>query len=70
MQDPRTDMAGYSVPHPMEKNFKLRLQTKGSVNADAVLKNGLEQIERLCDVLLEKVEEAEVTSLGLAMETE
>ena len=50
MQQSETDFCGYSVPHPYEPKMNLRLQTHNKTSID-VLKNGLKDMEAMCNLL-------------------
>jgi len=45
------------VPHPAEKMMNLRIQTTGEDAID-VLRRGLEDLEKICDITIDKFEEA------------
>jgi DNA-directed RNA polymerase I and III subunit RPAC2 len=41
-------LCGYTIPHPSEAAMHFRIQTTGSAAVD-VLKQGIEDLEKLCD---------------------
>ena len=57
VRNPDVEFCGYSVPHPSDLKFNLRVQTKG---ADAVetVKSGLENLAQLSEALQAKFEQA------------
>jgi DNA-directed RNA polymerase I and III subunit RPAC2 len=46
-----TNFCGYSVPHPSEPKMNVRLQTAAGKPAISVLKDGLEEMVEICDLL-------------------
>ncbi|KAH0955545.1 hypothetical protein HN011_011286 [Eciton burchellii] len=54
---PNVQVCGYTVPHPAEKMINLRIQTTGE-DAIEVLRRGLEDLEKICDITIERFEEA------------
>ena len=48
---PNVDFCGYTMPHPSEPKFHLRLQTKGGARAVEVLQEGLDSLASMCDEL-------------------
>ncbi len=59
MKDPRVNLCGYTVPHPMESIIKMRLQTNSSdVHSTLALKDGLEAISKGMKVWITKFEKA------------
>lgn len=48
---------GYSVPHPAESVMNVRVQTAGERALDTV-EEGLEDVVRLCNALLEMVQQS------------
>nr|PVC50849.1 RNA polymerases I and III subunit [Theileria orientalis] len=49
--------AGYSVPHPMEPEMNVRIQTTGQPAVD-VFSDCLDDMVKICDILSEKFKEA------------
>ncbi|XP_023717295.1 probable DNA-directed RNA polymerases I and III subunit RPAC2 [Cryptotermes secundus] len=45
---PDVTLCGYTIPHPSETAMHFRIQTTGSAAVD-VLKQGIEDLEKLCD---------------------
>ena len=48
-KNPQVSLAGYSVPHPMEKSVNVRVQTTGEVTATAAMRDALLDIISVCD---------------------
>ncbi|KIW09066.1 uncharacterized protein PV09_00015 [Verruconis gallopava] len=59
MKNPQVEFCGYSIPHPAEKKMNLRIQTYDGVNVQDVLEKGLNDLMDLCDVVIEKFEDAQ-----------
>jgi hypothetical protein len=55
---PNVEFCGYTMPHPSDPKFHLRLQTKGGARAVDVLQEGLESLATMCDELEEVFSEA------------
>uniref|UniRef100_A0A2M3ZJV0 DNA-directed RNA polymerases I and III subunit RPAC2 n=1 Tax=Anopheles braziliensis TaxID=58242 RepID=A0A2M3ZJV0_9DIPT len=55
---PDVNFCGYTVPHPAENKMHFRIQATKSVRAIDVLLRGLQDLERLCDHMMETFEEA------------
>eukprot|EP00049_Salpingoeca_infusionum_P025364 m.18848 g.18848 ORF g.18848 m.18848 type:complete len:155 (+) comp7953_c1_seq2:252-716(+) len=53
-KDPRVVFCGYSVPHPSDRKINVRVQTDGEHKAVDVLKDALENLLRVCDVISQK----------------
>ncbi|KAL4476299.1 hypothetical protein ABPG74_010032 [Tetrahymena malaccensis] len=51
------EFCGYTIPHPSENKMNLRLQTIKK-NSNEVLKEGLDSLAGLCDVLNDKFDSA------------
>eukprot|EP00049_Salpingoeca_infusionum_P025362 m.18839 g.18839 ORF g.18839 m.18839 type:complete len:127 (+) comp7953_c1_seq1:597-977(+) len=51
---PRVVFCGYSVPHPSDRKINVRVQTDGEHKAVDVLKDALENLLRVCDVISQK----------------
>ncbi|XP_953135.1 RNA polymerases I and III subunit (RPC19 homologue), putative [Theileria annulata] len=49
--------AGYSVPHPMEPEMNIRIQTTGQPAVEVFL-DCLDDMVKICDILREKFEKA------------
>lgn len=47
------EFCGYSVPHPSEAKIMLRIQCRQNPAIDA-LRLGLDELKRVCDVMMEK----------------
>jgi len=45
------------MPHPAEQMINLRIETSGE-DAIEVLRRGLEDLEKICDITIERFEEA------------
>ncbi|EZA50397.1 probable DNA-directed RNA polymerases I and III subunit RPAC2 [Ooceraea biroi] len=54
---PSVQLCGYTVPHPAENKINFRIQTTGE-NATEVLRRGLEDLEKICDITIERFEKA------------
>lgn len=50
IRHPDTEFCGYSVPHPYDPKMNVRLQTTTNPSI-VVLKDGLRQMEQMCDIL-------------------
>jgi len=48
-KNPQVALAGYSVPHPMEKSVNVRVQTTGEVTATAAMRDALLDIMSVCE---------------------
>ena len=48
-KNPQVALAGYSVPHPMERSVNVRVQTTGEVTATAAMRDALLDIISVCD---------------------
>lgn len=55
---PEVEFCGYSIPHPSEAKVNIRIQTYGAKTAIECLKEGLDDLMDLCDVVTEKFEGA------------
>lgn len=59
MQQSETDFCGYTVPHPYEPKMNVRLQTyRGTAPTIKVLRAGLTDMEKMCDLIGDKFERA------------
>ncbi len=56
MKSPDVVFCGYSVPHPSESKFNLRIQTR-NVPAIKILENSLNQLYSVCEHVLAKFDE-------------
>ncbi|XP_014469866.1 PREDICTED: probable DNA-directed RNA polymerases I and III subunit RPAC2 [Dinoponera quadriceps] len=56
-QYPKVTMCGYTLEHPAESKMLLRIQTKGG-NAYELLKQGLEDLAKICDHTIETFDKA------------
>ncbi|KAF2404769.1 RBP11-like subunits of RNA polymerase, partial [Trichodelitschia bisporula] len=54
MKNPDVEFCGYSIPHPAEAKMHLRIQTYDGVNVHDVLEKGLNDLQDMCDVVVEK----------------
>ncbi|KAE9982651.1 hypothetical protein BLS_005574 [Venturia inaequalis] len=59
LKNPSVEFCGYSIPHPAETKMHLRIQTYDNVNVQDVLDKGLTDLMELCDVVVEKFEDAQ-----------
>jgi len=57
LQNPEVTFCGYSVPHPMEDQMFLRVQTVAGVAAEEALRRGLQDLRSACDVVKAKFQE-------------
>mmetsp|Transcript_16823 Transcript_16823/g.19075 ORF Transcript_16823/g.19075 Transcript_16823/m.19075 type:complete len:110 (-) Transcript_16823:1607-1936(-) len=48
MRDPAVMLCGYTIPHPMEDNMNMRIQTMPEKTADKALEDGLESLISIC----------------------
>jgi DNA-directed RNA polymerase I and III subunit RPAC2 len=48
LQNPQVLFCGYSMPHPAEDQMFLRIQTAEGVDAQDILKKGLEDLKSIC----------------------
>ncbi|XP_055680545.1 probable DNA-directed RNA polymerases I and III subunit RPAC2 [Lutzomyia longipalpis] len=55
---PEVVFVGYTIPHPAESTLNFRIQTTPSVRAIDILRRGLQDLEAVCDVTLEKFDAA------------
>jgi DNA-directed RNA polymerases I and III subunit RPAC2 len=53
LYSPDVEFCGYSVPHPSESKIMLRIQCREKPAIEA-LRSGLDELKRVCDVLMEK----------------
>ncbi|XP_046994209.1 probable DNA-directed RNA polymerases I and III subunit RPAC2 [Schistocerca americana] len=51
-RSPEVLFCGYTIPHPAETKMHFRIQTNGPRAAD-ILKKGIEDLEKVCDHILE-----------------
>ncbi|QDS69838.1 hypothetical protein FKW77_000152 [Venturia effusa] len=71
LKNPSVEFCGYSIPHPAEAKMHLRIQTYDDVNVQDVLDKGLTDLMEMCDVVVEKFEDAQKEFKGkgsIAME--
>ncbi|TID19640.1 DNA-directed RNA polymerase I and III 14 KDA polypeptide [Venturia nashicola] len=59
LKNPSVEFCGYSIPHPAETKMHLRIQTYDNVNVQDVLDKGLTDLMEMCDVVVEKFEDAQ-----------
>ncbi|GAB0093516.1 DNA-directed RNA polymerase I subunit D [Sergentomyia squamirostris] len=55
---PDVKFVGYTIPHPAESTMNFRIEASKSVKAIDVLRRGLQDLEKVCDVTINKFEEA------------
>lgn len=55
---PDVDFCGYTIPHPQENRMNFRIQAVKSSSAIEVLKRGLMDLEKMCDIVTESFESA------------
>ncbi|XP_072401444.1 DNA-directed RNA polymerases I and III subunit RPAC2 [Diabrotica undecimpunctata] len=53
---PEVQFCGYTVPHPAESKMHFRIQVHSGKAVD-ILKRGLEDLMKVCDITLEKFDE-------------
>ena len=58
LSSPKVDFCGYTVPHPMEPKMNLRLQTKDGFDATEVMKESLDVLVDIFDVVDKKFQKA------------
>ncbi|KAI9837575.1 MAG: RNA polymerase subunit AC19 [Sarea resinae] len=58
MKNPDVEFCGYSIPHPSEAKMNIRIQTYENTTAQDALEKGLDDLMDLCDVVMDKFEEA------------
>eukprot|EP00924_Labyrinthula_sp_SR-Ha-C_P007140 augustus_masked-scaffold_8-processed-gene-10.11-mRNA-1 protein AED:0.46 eAED:0.46 QI:0/-1/0/1/-1/1/1/0/113 len=60
LKDDRVDLAGYSIPHPMEPKMNIRIQTaeESGFTASDALEAGLDKLIDVCDDLESKLTHA------------
>eukprot|EP01103_Thecamoeba_quadrilineata_P008595 TRINITY_DN1832_c0_g1_i2.p1 TRINITY_DN1832_c0_g1~~TRINITY_DN1832_c0_g1_i2.p1 ORF type:complete len:107 (+),score=17.78 TRINITY_DN1832_c0_g1_i2:90-410(+) len=68
-KNPDVDFAGYSIPHPSENKFNLRIQTLGGITAYEALHKGLTDIQEISEHI-QSVFLSEVNNYVNQMETE
>jgi len=66
LRHPNVRMAAYSIEHPLEEAFVLRLVTDGTRDPVDVLKEVISGLVRLSDELLERLSEALGVEVGRA----
>jgi DNA-directed RNA polymerase subunit L len=64
LRHPNVRMAAYSVEHPLEEAFVLRLVTDGTRDPANVLKEVVSDLIRLSDELLDRLREALGVEVG------
>jgi DNA-directed RNA polymerase I and III subunit RPAC2 len=57
-KNPGVLVAGYSVPHPMERKVNVRVQTVAPVTADGAMREALLDVVSVCEHVTETFEEA------------
>ncbi|KAJ1919051.1 RNA polymerase subunit AC19 [Mycoemilia scoparia] len=55
MKNPSVDFCGYSIPHPSNPISNIRIQTTDDTNVIKAMEKGLNDLESLCDLLKEKL---------------
>ena len=63
-KNPGVALAGYSVPHPMERKVNVRVQTIQPLTADGAMREALLDVVSICEHVTETFDEA----LGAASE--
>lgn len=58
LRNPQVIFCGYSMPHPAEDQMLLRIQTVDEITAVDALKKGLQDLKSMCNITLQKFEEA------------
>ena len=58
LSSPKVDFCGYTVPHPMQPKMNLRLQTKDGFDATEVMKESLDVLVDIFDVVDKKFQKA------------
>lgn len=58
LTSPKVEFCGYTVPHPMEPKMNVRLQTKDAFDATEVMKESLDVLVDIFDVVDEKFQKA------------
>ena len=57
-KNPGVALAGYSVPHPMERKVNVRVQTIQPLTADGAMREALLDVVSICEHVTETFEEA------------
>ncbi|KNG78063.1 RNA polymerase small subunit [Plasmodium falciparum IGH-CR14] len=57
LQKEGVEFAGYTVPHPTQPEINVRIQTTGKPAID-ILKESLDDLGNMCDIMLNKFNEA------------
>ena len=57
-KNPGVALAGYSVPHPMERKVNVRVQTIPPLTADAAMREALLDVVSICEHVTETFDEA------------
>ena len=47
LEDPRVDLAGYDVPHPLASNSIIYVRTKGRVKPEEALRKAVEDVREM-----------------------
>ena len=58
-KNPAVALAGYSVPHPMERKVNVRVQTIAPMTTDGAMRDALLDVISVCDHVHETYERAE-----------
>ena len=57
-KNPGVALAGYSVPHPMERKVNVRVQTIQPLTADGAMREALLDVVSICEHVTETFDEA------------
>ena len=57
-KNPGVALAGYSVPHPMERKVNVRVQTIQPLTADGAMREALSDVVSICEHVAETFDEA------------
>ena len=63
-KNPAVALAGYSVPHPMERKVNVRVQTIAPVTTDGAMRDALLDVVSVCEHVTETFEDALKTAAG------
>ncbi|KAI9684256.1 MAG: RNA polymerase subunit AC19 [Bathelium mastoideum] len=58
MNSPAVELAGYTIPHPSESKMHIRIQMYDGASAYDALEKGIDDLDDMCDAILEKFEAA------------
>tara|TARA_B100001540_G_scaffold222182_1_gene196485 strand:+ start:7057 stop:7422 length:366 start_codon:yes stop_codon:yes gene_type:complete len=63
-KNPAVALAGYSVPHPMERKVNVRVQTIAPMTTDGAMRDALLDVVSVCEHVTETFEDALKTAAG------